>query len=64
MFQMTENVDEFFRRRRKISIPCNITPTSKISPYAEIQNPQTEDSTYQELSISETEKTYHNLALK
>ena len=61
---MTENVDGYFRRRRKTSILCNNTPSSKTSPYAEIENPQTGDSTYQELSISETEKAYHNLALK
>ena len=61
MIQMTEYVDEYFRRKRKTSIPCNNRPSSKISPYAEIENQQAGDSTYQELSISES---YHNLALQ
>lgn len=61
---MTENADEYFRRKRKTSIPCNNRPNSKISTYAEIENQKTGDSTYQELSISESEKAYHNLALQ
>lgn len=61
---MIENVDEYFRKKGKTSIPCNNRPSSKISTYAEIENQQTGDSTYQGLSISESEKAYHNLALQ
>lgn len=64
MIKMTENVDECFRRRKKTSIPCNNRPSSKTSPYAEIENYPTGDSTYPELSISESEEAYHNLALQ
>ena len=60
---MTEYVDEYFRRRT-IGIPGYNSSSSKVSPYGEIENPKTGDSTYQELSISQSEKTYHNLALK
>ncbi|XP_078329598.1 uncharacterized protein LOC111116561 [Crassostrea virginica] len=51
-------------RRRKTCIHCNNRPSSKVSPNAEIENPQTGDSTYQELSIPESEKAYQNLALQ
>lgn len=60
---MTENVHEY-SRRRKTCIHCNNRPSSKVSPNAEIENPQTGDSTYQELSIPESEKAYQNLALQ
>ena len=54
-------VDVCFRRKKLCISGKNITSTTD-SPYAEIENQPSGDSTYQELT--ESDKDYHNLALQ
>ena len=53
-----------FYRRRKFCFSGKPGISSKESPYAEIENQQGGDSTYQELTVPENNKDYQNLALQ
>nr|XP_022311266.1 protein draper-like [Crassostrea virginica] len=60
---LTTAVVIFFMRRKKLCIfGKNVTSTTD-SPYAEIENQPNGESAYQELTVSELNKEYQNLAL-
>ncbi|XP_078329594.1 uncharacterized protein LOC144617738 isoform X1 [Crassostrea virginica] len=54
----------FIIRRNKYSFYAKPSISNKESPYAEIENQQSETSTYQELTVPEKNKDYQNLALQ
>ena len=56
-------VNVFFRRKKLCIFGKDITNTAD-SPYAEIGNQPSGDSTYQELTESDMNKDYYNLALQ
>lgn len=51
-------------RRKKICIFGKKITSATNSPYAEIRNQPSGESTYQELSVSELDKDYNNLVLQ
>lgn len=53
-----------FYRRKKCFFSGRPRISNKESPYAEIENQQGGSSTYQEFTVSETNKDYQNLAVQ
>lgn len=53
----------FFFRRKKFCFFGGPNIGNKESPYAEIENQPVGASTYQELTVSETNKDYQNIDL-
>ncbi|XP_078329609.1 EGF-like and EMI domain-containing protein 1 [Crassostrea virginica] len=64
VFITTAVVIFIIRRRKKFCFSGRPRISNKDSPYAEIENQKGRASTYQELTISETNKDYQNLALQ
>ena len=58
------NVWSFFFRRKRFCFSVRPSNSNKDSPYAEIENQQGGASTYQDLTVSETNKEYENLELQ
>ena len=53
-----------FYRRKRFCFSGKPSNSNKESPYAEIKSQQGDVSTYQELTVSENNKDYQNLALQ
>ena len=53
-----------FYRRKRFCFSGKPSKSNNESPYAEIKSQQGDVSTYQELTVSENNKDYQNLALQ